>query len=261
MVVANTQVDLAALKSRHPLGDVVEACGRAAEGKGPRPSGRLPLPPGVGRQLYGVRRHVQVLLLRLWSWWGRAGLYPAGRGPHPARGDTEAGRWDWAGSQPCPVEPRQVAPRRYQRSPWFPSGIRRRCRRQRGSTSGPCSRAPRRVSIWAPGASASTPPAAWVLATHRGTGCASTLKPPDSAASGYGPRACSPSGASGSQGWWWFPTWPRDASAGLWAGPLTRSGRRGFRRCPDPSRCLDLGGLGLRRLGWSLLKGCSTGLP
>ena len=145
--------------------------------------------------------------------------------------------------------------------PWFPSGIPRRWRRQRGSTSGPCSRAPRRVSIWRPGASASIPPAAWVLATHRGTGCASTLKPPDSAASGYGPRACSPSGASGSQGWWWFPTWPRDASAGLWAGPLTRSGRRGSRRCPDPSRCLDLGGLGLRRLGWSLLKGCSTGLP
>ena len=34
MVVANTQVDLAALKSRHPLGDVVEAAGVQLRGRG-----------------------------------------------------------------------------------------------------------------------------------------------------------------------------------------------------------------------------------
>ena len=34
MVVATTQVDLEALKSRHPLGDVVEAAGVQLRGRG-----------------------------------------------------------------------------------------------------------------------------------------------------------------------------------------------------------------------------------
>ena len=34
MVVANTQVDLAALKSRHPVGDLVEASGVHLRGRG-----------------------------------------------------------------------------------------------------------------------------------------------------------------------------------------------------------------------------------
>ena len=41
MGVANATVDLAALKSRYPLNDVVEGCGRAIEGKGESPPGRL----------------------------------------------------------------------------------------------------------------------------------------------------------------------------------------------------------------------------
>ena len=46
MVVANTQVDLEALKSRHPLGGPGGGVGRPSQGKGPRPPGRLLLPPG-----------------------------------------------------------------------------------------------------------------------------------------------------------------------------------------------------------------------
>ena len=51
MVVAN--VDIPALKARHPLGDTVEAAGvRLRErGRGPGPPGRLSLPRRGGGQL------------------------------------------------------------------------------------------------------------------------------------------------------------------------------------------------------------------
>ena len=44
MVIANASVDIPALKARHPLGDTVEASGVQAQGQGPGPPGRLPLP-------------------------------------------------------------------------------------------------------------------------------------------------------------------------------------------------------------------------
>ena len=42
MVAAN--VDIPALKARHPLGDTVEATGVRLRGRGQGPPGRLPLP-------------------------------------------------------------------------------------------------------------------------------------------------------------------------------------------------------------------------
>ena len=44
MVVANTTVDIPALKARHPLGDTVAASGSEAARSGQGPPGRLPLP-------------------------------------------------------------------------------------------------------------------------------------------------------------------------------------------------------------------------
>ena len=142
MVVANTQVDLAALKSRHSLADVVEACGRAAaRPKGqsaPRRSApstrsrkaalRCTATPsrfhcfgcGVGGDVLDFIQRAEGLTLpeAIQRLGGGTGLAPS-----PAARPKVAGH-----------RPRHGAPL----LPWFPSGIRLRCRRQPGSTSGPC---------------------------------------------------------------------------------------------------------------------------
>ena len=106
MVTAN--VDIPALKARHPLGDTVEAFGRPSQGKGQGPPGRLPLPRRGGGQLHGVRRLGAVLLLRLRSRRGRAGLRAAHGGPEPAGGD----RGGWTAAQGLRPGPPFVQPER-----------------------------------------------------------------------------------------------------------------------------------------------------
>ena len=109
MVTAN--VDITALKARHPLGDTVEAAGVRLQGKGQGPPGRLPLPRRERGQLHGIRRLGAVLLLRVWPRRRRAGLHPAGRGPErcprPSRGWTAA-----QGLRPGPplVQPERGVP-------------------------------------------------------------------------------------------------------------------------------------------------------
>ena len=201
MVVANTQVDLAALKSRHSLADVVEAAGVQLGGRGRVRQGACPFHQesegsftvyadtsrfycfgcGVGGDVLDFIQRAEGLTLpeAIQRLGGGTGLAPS-----PAvRSRTQA------------APRRTAAPVVPQRNPAALSAATRFYLRSM-----------LRSSIWRPGASASIPPAVWVLATRRGTGCADTSKPPASEASGYGPRACSPSGASGSQGWWWFPT-------------------------------------------------------
>ncbi len=103
---------------------------------------------------------------------------------------------------------------------------------------------PRRVSIWRPGASASIPPAAWVLATRRGTGCADTLKP-----TGFGGERIRASGLFTERG---------ERFAGMVVVPDLASGRvrwlvgraidpersPRFQALPGPKPVLGLGRLG-----------------
>ena len=125
MVVANTQVDLAALKSRHPLGDVVEAAGVQLRGRGRVRQGVCPFHQesegsftvyadtsrfycfgcGVGGDVLDFVQRAEGLTLpeaiqRLGGGTGLGATQPSGRGRRPRHG--------------VPL------------LPWFPSGIRRR---------------------------------------------------------------------------------------------------------------------------------------
>ena len=260
MVVANTQVDLAALKSRHSLADVVEAAGVQLRGRGRVRQGVCPFHQesegsfkvyadtsrfycfgcGVGGDVLDFIQRAEGLTLpeAIQRLGGGTGLAPSSA----VRSRTQAAPRRTA----APVVPQRdptlltAATRFYLRSMLRSSEAREYLASRGISFDTAC-----RLGLgYAPGDGlrryleaagfGGERIRASGLFTERGERFAGMAVVPDL--------------ASGRVRW-------------LWAGPLTRSGRRGSRRCPDPSWCLDLGGLGLRRLGWSLLKGCSTGLP
>ena len=203
MVVANAPVDILALKSRHPLGDAVEAAGVRLRGRGRVRQGVCPFHNEVEGSFtvyadtekfycFGCGLGGDVL-----DFIQRVG------GPEPARCDT--GGWTAAPG-------------------WFrlvPSGPGRRSSLAVPAAAvvpprdtalldggGPVLRRAaspqllRRGSTLPPGASAWTPPCGWASATRRGAGCAKPSSPPASPPSGLGTPACSRSGArSGSRGW------------------------------------------------------------
>ena len=260
MVVANTQVDLEALKSRHSLADVVEAAGVQLRGRGRVRQGVCPFHQesegsftvygdserwycfgcGLGGDVLDFVQRVEGLTLpeAIQRLGGGTGLAPS-----PAvRSRTQAAPRRTA----APVVPQRdqaalsAATRFYLRSMLRSSeareylasrgiGFDTACRLGLGYASGDGLRR----YLEAAGFGGERIRASGLF-TERGERFAGMVVVPDLASGRV---------------------------RGLWAVPLTRSGRRGSRRCPDPSRRLGLGGLGLRRLGWSLLKGCSTGLP
>ena len=204
MVTAN--VDIAALKARHPLGDTVEAAGSPSPWKGPGPPGRLPLPRRGGGQLHGVRRLGAVLLLRLRRGGRRPGLHPEVRGAEPPGGHRAAGR-----------QPRACARGRHSSSRTAASRVRRGAsprprpadgggallrRRASGATQ-------KRGSTWPRGASAPPPQPASVSAMRRAAGCGRPWSPWASPSSVSGTPGCSwPGERSGSPAWSSSPTSP-----------------------------------------------------
>ena len=238
-VAGTAPVDLAALKRRHLLAEVVETSGRRASWQGACPPGRLPLPRGARGQLHGVRRHGALVLLRLRRGRRRAGLHPAPRGPEPARGDPAARRrpTDRCGQpQPPPASSRAGS----LAGPGAADG---------GgpvSTAGSCAAAVRRGPTSPHAASAWRRLHAWAWATRRARAAALLLREPASARSDSGTRGCSRSGASASPAWWSSPRSRAGACAGLREGPSTRSGRHGSSHCPARSPCSGWGGLAPR---------------
>ena len=107
VTVAHATVDIAALKARHPLGDVVEASGVRLRGRGRVRQGVCPFHGGGRGQLHGLRRLGALVLLRLRRGRRRAGLPPAQRGPEPAGGDPAARRLADCPRPPHPVPPPQ----------------------------------------------------------------------------------------------------------------------------------------------------------
>ena len=244
MVVANTQVDLEALKRRHSLADVVEAAGVQLRGRGRVRQGVCPFHQesegsftvyadtsrfycfgcGVGGDVLDFIQRAEGLTLpeAIQRLGGGTGL----------------------GASPVVRSRTQAAPRRTaapvvpQRDPAALSAATRFYLRSMLRSS------PRRVSIWRPGASASIPPAAWVLATRRGTGCADTLKP-----TGFGGERIRASGLFTERG---------ERFAGMVVVPDLASGRvrwlvgraidpersPRFQALPGPKPVLGLGRLG-----------------
>ena len=200
MVIANGHVDLDALKSRHPLGDVVEAAGVRLRGRGRVRQGVCPFHDeaegsftvygdterfhcfgcgATGDVLDFIQRTEGLSLPEaIQRLGGGAGLVPGpairSRAQAPPRRATIAA----------------VVP---QRDPGLlTAALRFYLRSMLRSSEG-------REYLGARGISFD---AAWGLAMPPGTGCADTLKQPGSAATGCRRRACSPSRGSGSQGWW-----------------------------------------------------------
>ena len=115
MVAAN--VDIPALKARHPLGDTVEAAGVRLRGRGRVRQGVCPFHEEAEGS-FTVYRLGAVLLLRLRPGRRRPGLHPAGRGAEPAGGHRAAGRGPRARFPGYPTyrsvttfEDRRVAPK------------------------------------------------------------------------------------------------------------------------------------------------------
>ena len=257
MVTAN--VDIPALKARHPLGDTVEASGVRLRGRGRVRQGVCPFHDevegsftvygdserfycfgcGEGGDVLDFVRRVENLSLpeAIARLDGSPGLAPrAAVRPAGARRPKSAA-----------LPPRD--PALLTAAARFYAG---RLRRQPGGAG----------STWPRGASACPRQPAWASATRRAAGCESPLSRTASPPTGSGTAGCSWSGErSGSPGWSSFPTPPAVSSAGSSAGPSTPAGRPGSKRCPAPSRCLGWGVSALRRPGRSWPRDSSTGSP
>ena len=192
-------VDIAALKARHPLGDVVEASGVRLRGRGRVRQGVCPFHDeaegsftvyadterfycfgcGAGGDVLDFIRRVENLSL-----------------PEAiARLDGSPGRKPWAANRPA-------GPRR---------GV---------STPVSSGAAPPPGSTWPRGASARPRQPASASAMRRAAGCGRLLSRTASLPTGSRTAACSWSGEpSGSPGWSSFPTPPAVSSAGSSGGP------------------------------------------
>ena len=258
MVTAN--VDIPALKARHPLGDTVEASGVRLRGRGRVRQGVCPFHDemegsftvyadserwycfgcGLGGDVLDFIQRSENLSLpdairRL-----DGGHRPvSGVVPRPA--PAQASQGDATASE----------------GPGAPDGG--------GSVLCRAASPPLRRSLitWPRGASGLTPLCGSASASLRAAGCGTALSRLASMPVVSGAAACSPSGVrSGSPGWWSFPKSPAGLSAGLWAGPWTRTCEATLPGpCPAPSRCLGLDASAPHLRGRSLPRASSTGLP
>ena len=240
MVTAN--VDITALKARHPLGDTVEAAGVRLRGRGRVRQGVCPFHDEAAGQLHGVRRLGAVLLLRLRRGRRRAGLHPAGRGPVAARGHRAAGR-----------QPRACAQGRHSSSRNAASEVRRAASpRPRPADGGGAllrrssPALPRSAGV--PGLAGRrpvrrSPPRSRLCAGRRAA--AGPGVPAASRRSASGTAGCSWSGErSGSPAWSSFPTSPAASSAGSSGRAIDPDRTPRFQAPPGPKPVLGLGRLG-----------------
>ena len=192
MVTAN--VDIAALKARHPLGDTVEASGVRLRGRGRVRQGVCPFHDEAEGSftVYGDSE--------------RFYCFGCGKG-----GDV----LDFIRR----VENLSLPERGVPRPPRCPQGTPPYSLQRGGSTPVSSGAAPP-GGTWPRGASARPRQPAWASAMRRAAGCGRLLSRTASPPTGSGTAGCSWSGEwSGSPGWWSFPTSPAGSCAGSSGGP------------------------------------------
>ena len=257
MVTVN--VDIPALKGRHPLGDAVEAAGVRLRGRGRVRQGVCPFHDEAEGQLHGVRRLGAVLLLRLRTRWRRAGLHPAGRGPEPAGGHRAAGRQPWACAQGRHSSSRNAASQVRRAASARPHPADGGGALLRRST--PASHRSEGVP-GLPGASARSPQPASVSAMRRAAGCGRPLSPSASRRSVSGLQALHGAGSGAVR--------RHGRRSRRHRRPLPLARRAGGRSRPDtplpgpppaPSRCWVSAVSAPPLIGRSWPRGCSTGSP